>query len=109
MFSRGGFQKGTEAEREEKQSARVEEGCSLSSDDGFVTDCYITPTSENRFYCDEPPNLLPHLQRKHGPLFSFKTGFHFTPTTTDSWADWQQRKPITMIERKQTQRHELQS
>lgn len=66
------------------------EGCSLTSDDGFVTDCYITYTSENHFYCNEPPNLLPYLQRSF--LLSFMIGFHFRPTTTDSWADWQQRQ-----------------
>lgn len=76
------LREGLDAERE-KQRTRVGEGCSLSSDDGFVTDCYITRTSENHFYCDEPPNLLPYLQRKHFFLFSFTTGFHFSPAATD--------------------------
>lgn len=61
--------------RKTEQQAEPGEGCSLTSDDSFGTDCYITPTSENDFYCSEPPNLLPHLQRKHCFLSSFMTVF----------------------------------
>lgn len=101
--------KGTEADRE-KQSTRATEGCSLSSDDGFVTDCYITPTSENHLYCDEPPNLLPYLLRKPFLLFFFKTGFHFSSATTDQQADWLPRKrPEGNQEKKDKERQQLQS
>lgn len=101
--------RGIERERA-KQSTRGGEGCSLSSDDGFVTNCYITRTSENNFHCNEPPNLLPHLQRKRCFLSSFTAGFHFSPTTTDSWADWLQRKAAEANqERKEKQRQRLQT
>lgn len=59
------FQKNRGSERGEKQNSTASEGCSLTGDDGFVAHCYITATSENDFYCSEPPNLLPHLHRKH--------------------------------------------
>lgn len=50
------------------------DGCWLCCDDSAVTLLHNSNIWK-WFYCKEPPNLVPHLQRKPGLMFSITTGF----------------------------------